>query len=544
MPTNKESFSIWECNFDINEIKIELRNLFKSPNPLNLYLNSAEVKEKFAKFINCLSEKIASWFSLNSQWEYGLVFYVYRNSGYDKIWINIIKEYLKECKNFDLLNYFYYVKTLNKDKQYLAKALLKIKKWDTKEQIENYLKKYNAWVSYEKAREIYDKFDIWNIQLEISMDENFIEHFLEKIYLSIGISERRIFLEYFSLNLYGNKQDFNEIVKIIFKIISSYQYNGKREKMLEYVEKEEFEVIKIRLDNLIENYGLHKRDFYVMVDNIINSDTKWNTVEKSIFWNYLKTVMIDKYYPEVKNIFYHHSGNVFLNKNTWNNLKWVMKMYNSPSPQTEFYQEQVKELWELKKLILELNNNLLSSFISPIVYNIVSEKIRVTKSDLHKLKYVLLFILADNYNEYKSMYMFFNQLEVFMNYNGNTPIIEKIKVSFSLIMLSFLVFFLSYLYLPIWVFIGMLLLLGMKYFEVFYPDIYYQGRWNIWFKFFAVLFLTISSYYWLQNTENIEQSTAHITKNVEILGTLPAREVISSWVEYIKTSILEIAGKK
>jgi hypothetical protein len=99
--------------------------------------------------------------------------------------------------------------------------------------------------------------------------------------------------------------------------------------------------------------------------------------------------------------------------------------------------------------LLELNNNIFSFFLNPMVYSIISERLKIQEKDLWKLEYLLYYIFADNYSEYKYLYMFFNQLEAFMNASGKVSVIEKIKVSFSLVLLTSLVITFSYFYLPI-----------------------------------------------------------------------------------------------
>jgi|GEM_PF-1550694 len=49
-----------DCNINLSEIKEELLILFKSPNPIYIYLNSQKIKEKFSQFLICLSKKIVA----------------------------------------------------------------------------------------------------------------------------------------------------------------------------------------------------------------------------------------------------------------------------------------------------------------------------------------------------------------------------------------------------------------------------------------------------------------------------------------------------
>jgi hypothetical protein len=50
---------------DFDLLKQDLFTLFKSPNPLAIYMKSTEIKEKFSLFLNELSLKISSGFDLN-----------------------------------------------------------------------------------------------------------------------------------------------------------------------------------------------------------------------------------------------------------------------------------------------------------------------------------------------------------------------------------------------------------------------------------------------------------------------------------------------
>ena len=87
---------------------------------------------------------------------------IYKKSNYDRVWIDIIEYYLRDSKNFDLLSYFYYVKTLNKDKQYLAKALLKIYQYQPEEEVRKYLQKYTAANLTKKSFKIKKKNNLQN----------------------------------------------------------------------------------------------------------------------------------------------------------------------------------------------------------------------------------------------------------------------------------------------------------------------------------------------------------------------------------------------
>jgi len=99
-----------------------------------------------------------------------------------------------------------------------------------------------------------------------------------------------------------------------------------------------------------------------------------------------------------------------------------VKLPEMISEKSKFIYQDYQELIDLKNLIIELQNNLFSFFLLPIIYYTISEKITFPKKDLYKLKYVLLFIFASNYSEYKKIYMFFNQLEIFLNYEEQSNV--------------------------------------------------------------------------------------------------------------------------
>jgi hypothetical protein len=75
---------------------------------------------------------------------------------------------------------------------------------------------------------------------------------------------------------------------------------------------------------------------------------------------------------------------------------------------------------DFKKLILQLDDSVLSPFIKPVIYSIVSEKININQKDLLKLRYLMTLILSENFSEYKTMFNFFEDLETFLDFNMKT----------------------------------------------------------------------------------------------------------------------------
>lgn len=76
--------------------------------------------------------------------------------------------------------------------------------------------------------------------------------------------------------------------------------------------------------------------------------------------------------------------------------------------------------------------------------------------------------------------------------------------------------------------------------DYIYADDIYKLKWNIGLKFFAVSFLVVSSYYWFLNFDKTQEDFVEMNDKMELLGTVPAKDVIDDTAEYVKTSILNI----
>lgn len=367
-------------------------------------------------------------------------------------------------------------------------------------------------------------------------------------YDKIWISITKNYLEQsknFDINLFrlyeekylNNKNiSFESSSEIALAIINNYSFNWKRRNIYEFVNLEIFEWEKLKINDILSKYLIYRWDFINMIDEIL---INLNEDDKNIFKKYINIEIIDRYFPEVRLIFYTHSSNNFLNKNEFTKINWKLSIKDTESEFSKHLNSQVIELFELKELILSLNKNVFSNFLMPVVYNLVSERLTVSKIDLDKMKYLLLNIFASNYSEYKKIFMFFNQLEIFLNYKKEYSYFDKIKVSFSLVILSFIILIISYFYLPIWIFLWWILLLWIKTYELLSPESYFRWQLNVWLKFFSILFISVSWYFWLQNMDNIKSDAQVLTDKIEVLWKLETKAVFEEWFKLIKTSLLE-----
>jgi len=167
----------------VDYIVKQIQDVLKSPSPLTLYKKSTELKENFAQFINYLVKKIALGFNSESK---TIILSLYQNAKYEQIWFNNLKTYLDEAKYFDVRMYFKALTKFDKEKQYIAKTLLKIKGKISDIEIDKYLKKYEARTKLVQIKSYYKLLDIDNIEITDSkyLDENHIEVFLENLYFN------------------------------------------------------------------------------------------------------------------------------------------------------------------------------------------------------------------------------------------------------------------------------------------------------------------------------------------------------------------------
>ncbi|MDD5213285.1 MAG: hypothetical protein PHG82_02580 [Candidatus Gracilibacteria bacterium] len=528
------------CNINLEELKTEVGDLFKNPNPIALYMNSSKIRDKFTDFVNCLSDTIVSGFSLDDN--QGITYAIYKNAKYDDVWSQFLKNYLYEFKYFDFLTYLNFVVISDNNKNLLAKALLKLYKREKQENISKFLELFKSKYDLEQVKDYAEYFKIKDYEIEFRYtDEDKVNYFLQELYFNLDITQREVFRELFSLNPKEFDPNFTRTVKIVGLVMDDYPY--KQDSIYEYVNKPENSSLKSEVDQAINGYSLDKRAFYENLYKIIHGELQ---VEKKIFWKYVKIEIINRHYPDIKNLFYFYSAKKFVNKEIFNTFKGTID-YNKIDNDFKTgilksnHYAQIQQLKELKNLLLELNNNIFSFFLNPMVYSIISERLRIQEKDLWKLEYLLYYIFADNYSEYKHLYMFFNQLEAFMNASGKVSVLEKIKVSFSLVLLTSLVITFSYFYLPIGVFIGLLFLSMIKGFEFYYPDLYFRGKTNLGLKFFATLILIMSSYFWLTSADtDSKRDLAHAIEQIRQVGVMPSDQAMQASVNYVKASLFDI----
>lgn len=519
--TQMEDMIKWD--FDIDLITKKIQEVLKSPSPLTLYKKSTELKDDFANFINYIVKKIAVWFNTQNK---DVIISMYYNAKYDKVWVENLKSYLDDLRYIDVLLYFQILLILQKKHQYVAKILIKIFKKERKENIAKFTNKYCPNLNLEDIYKKYGLLWIKNLEWVIdinSVDENNAHEFLYEIYYRLEQSTEVLFY------LFNFSQDqitakFSDIYSVFALVANHYlnDINHKDRQILLYLQYKKNQPVIKSINLLIDNYLENKKSFYCDVEDILWNRVAW---ERIYFYLYIKTQLINKYYKEVKRLFYWDKQ-VCSNRSEWSNLKWEFVL----SEKSQHF-EDVREIISFKKLILELNNNSFAPFLKPFIYSIVSEKLSITRKELLKIRYLMTLILSQNYTEYKRIYNFFEDLETFMDYNIDSTFsrisfnFKKVKIFAADLLVWTLWLIWLYIYAPVWVFVWCLIL-ALSYTREHFTSFKSWIEWNLWIRTFATIMLVISSFYWITNLDSTKLDLAKLTNKVEKIGTYKTDDAI------------------
>lgn len=523
-----------QWDFEVDLITKKLQDVLKSPSPFTLYQKSTELKEDFANFINYIVKKIAVWFNTQNK---EVLLSMYYNAKYEKVWIENLKNYLDDLKYIDVNLYFQILLILQKKQQYVAKLLIKIHKKERKEILVKFVNKYCPWLNLE---DVYKKYELlWIAKLKTTInannvDENKANMFLYEIYYNSEQS-RDILFYLFNFSQEEVTTKFSDIYSV-FALIATHYLNDlayKDRQITLYLQYKKNEATLRAINLLLDNYLENKETFYCQVQDILWSR---NSIEKWYFHLYIKTEIINRYYKEVKRLFYWDKQ-VCSNRSEWSNLKWNFVFSNKSQ-----HIQEVKEIIYFKKLIIELNENRFSPFLKPIIYSIVSEKLSVTKKELLKIRYLMTLILSENYTEYKKIYNFFEDLETFMDYNIDWTIsrisfnFKKIKIFAADFIIGFFWLLWLYMYAPVWVFLWCLIL-AWSYLREHFTSFKSWIEWNLWVRTFATVILVISWFYWITNLDSTKLDVAKLSNKVEKIWLYRTDEtfrVVSTKIENLK----------
>lgn len=499
-----KKINVGSSTLDLDDLLQQFKSIFSSPNPFAFYSRINGIKYKLSNFINNVTSEIVEWFS----WENSTSIYsLYYQSEYHRILLSTMESYLYESKYFDLKFYFEAVVTFDKSKLNLAKWLLKFYKKEKEPDIQRFLKVYNEKrVSYNKIRWLYEELGIEKIKIDPQyLDEFKIYSFLEKLYFELGEQKKQVFLSEFNLSL--ESKWFKEIYDIFRKINMWYidkEFSSRCRTARLYINNKEFLDLRNKLDIMIINYNTSKNTFYENVHKLIEEQN----VEKKYFWWYLKTQMINTYFHRLKRIFYWRLvENLILDRLLWNSLSWNI---NQDETDKFLYSEHtdsfIKKLFWLKSIIIQLNGNIWWPFLKPLVYALIIEHLKVDAKSFDKIQFILCFIIPKDYGEYKIIFNFFNEIKciygIWINWTKSTRftnLINKLKISASLIILFIIVTVLLAKTAPIWFFLSIFLLWVINFSEFLFSNYFNSVRWNLWIKTYLIIASMIFGFSWIIN---------------------------------------------
>lgn len=524
----ENSLQIWSSNLDFDELKFQIKTTFKSTTPWSLYMNAKKFKEQISSFINQLTNEIVKMFDLNESKT--SIANLYIKAEYHKILSIGIQEYIHESKYFDLIFYFYAICLLNKEKQYFAKALLKLYIGKTDKDLTDFLTKYkqNEKIKLQQVKEFYNKIWIKNIQIPWEyLLENDIHKFLEKVYLWTSWEKRIMFMNFFKVGKISN--DFEDIYKLFTYITSNYlRFNwddGPNKKRINnYINNIKLAEEKLAVDSYIDLYWTDKEIFYDKINQLLNQDwiNKWD------FWVYIKTSLINKYFPQVKELFYWELINKFIwNRLKWNSLSWNINLNDESIYSIEIY----NKCDNFKKLIIQLQNNIWWPFLKPVVYRMITEHLKVDKKSFEKLQFIMCFITAKDYSEYKTIYRFFSDVKNIYWFYDHTfstlsNYINRIKISFSLILLFIWLLVVLFKTAPIIVFSCVALLWLGYLFDFVSDDKIRWIEWNTWFRSFLIFALILSWFTWFVNLWKTLENSENLVREINKYSTMTLADVM------------------
>lgn len=312
-------------------------------------------------------------------------------------------------------------------------------------------------LTYEEILATYKALGIDKITEKIHpkyLSENEIEKFLDQISLRDEVDAEQLF-GLFTVQFRDTKEYFDEMYTVFAHITRSYlKENERDEQTMEVINALENSIIKLRIDKLLTRYKFEKSHLYEDLKVVLQDK---NPIERGYFWQYIRTQIINMYYPSVIRLFYWNTDSC-KNRNEWARLRGDFK----PSVNIR-YKHETDGILAFKKLILEFDANIFSPFLKPIVYSIVSERLNITQKDLYKLRYLLTLVMSESYDEYRRITIFFDELEAFLGFgtDGHFAIFSKLKVFAANIVLSIAGLVILYAYAPIGVTAGIFILLCM-----------------------------------------------------------------------------------
>ena len=478
--------------FEYVKWKVDL--ILSSKDPITFWWNILATKDDFINYTKLLAEELSNAFVKDNSF----LIMLYKSSNYQKIWAKVLKNYLEDTFYFDLKQYFYYSCVLNKTNQIIAKWLIKKYKWE--DNINAMLEAYNFDKNLKNT--IYRIFKKYKIdQLEIDdqyLNENHPEKFLEKVFVNLSYMDDISFAQQFNFKVDFSNLGFKDVYKNVQEI---YKIFKNREIDL-FVNKIENKDKKRKIDKLIKNYSIVKIWWYRQLLSTFD-ELKISKQEKGYWMWYVKQKIINLYYPEVKKILYYYNEKLsyedfFALKSEISNKKFL---------EQEEYKIQYDKLIVLKNFIQKLYSSFTWPFIRPFVLNQIAYILNIEKKDLLKIRYVLWFLFAENYVEFKNIYRFFSEI-ISLRERSVDALLRLYFINFVLLaVVLWWLFFHAPLIFVLWV-----MLFVIRLFYIYLSPVSNKVLFNLALNSFIILMLAIWWYFFVKDFDTYTKWTKQIIK--------------------------------
>lgn len=470
-------------NIDLNWLLSDIKMLLTSRNPITFLTNLNSIKEKLSSFINNLWSILKFGFSLSDS--DSSVSQIYRELWVWELWKDLTKDFIMNSRYFSLKDFFHFALIFN-DKILSNKA---------------FLRKY-----------------------DINPEDNNLENKLILVHNSLQNWSRKDFMSNFDFCI-DESTDFAKISASTSYIIDNYNFDDF-DQIENFFEKKWLKNLMIKIRAISNFFPWDKKYFLTEINDLISNNNLEN--RSYIVKKYALFCLINSHFSSIKNVFYLHATNCFRDRNEWSEM----------SISTQKLPKSMDYLNTFRDVILYLDSTIFSPILTPIVLFNLSQDLSISHKDMLKIQYIMLYFMPRNYREYKIIYKFFNDIEIFYLYD-NKSIFDIFKASFSLIILFWAFISFLYFYMPIWIFLPILILAFFKIYKSIFNSSY-KLKWNFWIELFSMLIL-VFSFYSMVSSWNFDFSSINLlVKNAEEIFLVSSTDFADISGEMLKASIFDI----
>lgn len=499
----EKKLSFGEYSLSIDEVFRDIKRLTLTKNPLDLLFKANEIREKLAFFINSLAAFISTSFSFENK---SFTDELYHDACYHEVWMELAGDFIH-------------------DMHYCNGTVMSLVNPESGKTID--------------IDAIIERTNNSTLTVEDFSDVKILIEHIIKIYRKKDVIGTH-------LEQYNKEKNKSPSREKNTTFATHSLLNTKRTALFETVNALESEMVGFP----------YTKESFIENREAIMSHYNLNVEEKERVRAFCFHRIIDLHYPNVQHIFFdrnlpYGTTQTFLTKREWLNVKGrrELTLENIDAPENKIY---FSHIWNCKNLVLELQENLLSPILLPIILKLAASSMSLRRADFKKFSYILLFLFANSYEkEYIPLARFLNELEVYINYDNSHRAIEKLKIGFSLITLFILFVILGYFILPPLVFIPGIILVG-AYLKMYFIDDYTISaniNYNLGGRLWATVVIAVFGYAWLTNIGSYTDYYSSLQKRVtgfgsHVMAQIIPPEQIAEGVKHGAASILQWNNQK